>query len=126
VIKKIERPDWIKLWAKPGDYCNTYDEWFDKHVKPINDELDKAVVVYNDIRGPEKGHQKYWTRYKDDKTLREQSYKALLINIEPIKQETCADVLRAIIHDSEKMGDYVLTPQEIDRAKAAIDREKTR
>jgi hypothetical protein len=110
MIKKIERPNWPKfLYNIEGTSEFDFGEWFNTHIEPINKALDKAVEVYG--WGRDDGAN--WS--KD--SLRSESHKALLINIEPIKQESFAAVL-------EEIACYGVTVDRTERAKAALSREE--
>lgn len=66
-----------------------------------------------------------WVAFEHAK-MDHHTHKALLINIEPIKEETCADVLRDMIETS-KAHEYINTSDNapwIKRAKAALDRHE--
>lgn len=89
-----------------------FDLWF-------NDLLKDAVEVY----GNKNGAQWFVTKGRH---VREE-HKALLINIEPIRQESCADVLKDLVHRFHP-DDYSGTDEDvfkiIKRAKAALKREE--
>lgn len=99
MIKKIERPDWknLPLNLKPGSMqwsanAASIDKWFDEHIKPINEALDEAVVVYGNKVHPLKPIA-IWSQGFTG------THKGLLVNIKPIKQESAADVLKDILTD---------------------------
>ena len=106
---KIQRPNWSHMVT-----VDTLDGWFDAHVEPINKMLEAGVEVYATRNRPE------WLNNKFEDT----PHKALLINIEPIKQETAADVLRDFVNDMSQYEHHTtqITPY-IQRAKAALERE---
>lgn len=111
---KIERPLWYLWFGISGGHHDDADEWFDTHVEPINKMLDEAVEVY----GMKAHGGNIWAtkQHEDD------SKKALLINIQPIKQETAEDVLR----DWMKIirgGSSWHAEKEIERAKAVLERD---
>lgn len=102
VCMKIERPDWAYEGAFPAnndlEYAeNCLNEWFDKHVEPINKMLSEGVEVYG-FQGPE-GYAMEQFHSKETDT-----HKGILINIEPIKKETAEDVLRDIVRDCDNAG----------------------
>ena len=94
---KIECPDWRWIMQRtamesPPLFSEQLDRWFDDHVEPINKLLADRVEVYN--------FEEVWhpckTAYGDERPVN----KALLINIQPIKQETAEDVLRELLGQS--------------------------
>ena len=121
MIKKIERPDWMKMWARPGKFTNSYDEWFDENIKPFNDALESAVEV-NCAKFSDDWNCSEYILPTDEWT-----HKALLINIEPIKQETAEDVLRELVAKSYPTfgNDTMAADKDLwDRAKAVLESEK--
>ena len=119
MIKKVERPDWIHMAhncgygvALPERGSKYFDRWFDEHIEPINKALDAAVMVYgqNDEVGG-----KSWRLVG----LGTEQYKGLLINVEPINQETCADVLKQMTEIYSSYFDDAI----LERAKEALERE---
>lgn len=125
-MKKIERPDWDKLvWymEQHQKIVSNLNVWFDDHIEPLNKALDEAVEVYTDEHfANESG--RWWEYRAGVKPCKTDTHKALLINIQPIKHETCADVLRDIIEQDPiaKFEEDLLMPL-IKRAKAALARE---
>lgn len=130
MIKRIDRPGW-KLML--GVFANeTYQEdsikrlnrWYDQFIIPLNRALDEAVVVY--ARVPEGDWPTVWVQAnkRDDTT---DTHRALLIGIEPLKQETCADVLRDMIEkttNTDREFVFAETSYWYERAKAALSREE--
>ena len=125
MIKKIERPDWEEVinvdtalqYIAPRLKRNL-ERWFNKHIEPINRALDGAVEVYANHGETSLGYT--WTTKK---WAGGDTHKAFLINIEPLKQETCADVLKEWV---DACGIAKLNKPEVDifmRAKAALERE---
>ena len=115
-LVKIERPDWLVLMrldrTDPDSYFkkSEFDEWFDKHVEPINKMLEEGVEVYND----ETLSDTIWAYDMRPEFVKDQTRKALLINIQPIVKETAEDVLRDILNaDWDDLGSDLH-----DRAKA--------
>jgi hypothetical protein len=105
---KIERPNWyIDYDFYSRDH---FDKWFNENVEPINEMLSKGIEVYN---WEEVWHPKL-DAYDDKPTS-----KALLINIEPIKQETAEDMLRRILDDP----DNNIKPIYYDKAKKLLEEE---
>ena len=113
---KIERPDWSIFTDGLG---RDLDKWFDKDVEPINKMLESAVEVYAYGLSGDKRFSWSSTRGKKDDS------KALLINVEPIKQETCADVLRDIKSQLGRQVQWSETECDLfyERAKKALERE---
>jgi len=114
-MMKIERPDWLNLLPMSDTHIRSaLNEWFTEHVEPINKMLSEGVSVtgyQNDIA----------TVWRDERSnCKNGTHKALLINIEPIKQETCADVLRDLV----KIDKYCMGETNYERAKAALARDK--
>lgn len=96
MIKKIERPDWTH-----EEYSRVkLKRWFDKHIEPINAMLEGAVEVYANV--PNDNKPVVWVL---NGNLPDETHKALLINIEPIKKQTreerLEDVLRRIVENHE-------------------------
>ena len=129
-MKKIERPDWIELLTisreksscdcngGPYKYIKSIDfnklaAWFTDTIEPINKLIEDAKPVY----GRDDGQSTLWTTITD----RGCTHKALLIDVQPIEQESAEDVL----HDFIKHGDRLHMDDKLfDRAKAALDRSK--
>lgn len=94
---KIERPVWCEFVGTiPTSISYDLNKWFDTHVEPINKMLSKGVEVHKTS-----GSLKYcWLDKPIDAMGFVQgnypTHKALLINIEPIKQETAEDILRDV------------------------------
>lgn len=86
-MKQIERPDWLKMWAQPPQFQNTYNEWFDEHVEPVNKLLSEAVEVFGYDT-----ESSIWQK-PDYHDLHQVTHKAYLIGIEPIKEETAEELL---------------------------------
>lgn len=103
---KIERPkDWAEVCPRLiyDDGPRDMNAWFDEHVEPINKMLEGMS----------------WHVFLDGSKIF--GYKE-----EPIRQETCADVLREYIdknHQCAIVGTCKLCSLET-RAKAALEREK--
>lgn len=119
MIKRIERP--FSAVSHAADGQNTplyYGPTVDKYVDEINKALDSAVEVYT---APGMGNETSWVTHE----LESRTHKALLINIEPIREDTCADVLREMLNTMGNDADRY-TPYGEDlasRAKAALERE---
>ena len=119
MIKKIERPktDEFIHWISKH-----FDDWFDTHIQPINVALDEAVEVTGENYADDIGWLMGIDRDDSD------THKALLINIEPIKKETAADVLKEILREAQSpaVDDKPFRPGMLDllsRAQAALERE---
>lgn len=118
MIKKIDKPDFSQLTYfddKEACYFNIHPElsykiavWFNEHIEPINQELEKAVRVYS-----KPDHTAIWSaNWMKDTSL---SHQALLINIEPIKQDTAESILKEFISWSD---DYNNTNTAFDEIKS--------
>ncbi len=124
-MSEIKRPDWDDFFYLV-DYPTgklRCSKWFDENIKGRHfyDPKD-AVVVFCDDNPELVLHEheiQIWKHFDGPNT----THKALLINIEPIKQETCADVLRDLIKDCDGEGIKSLEGF-YERAKAALEREK--
>lgn len=91
---RIEKPRYIHK-----DFV--FDEWFDREVEPVNKMLKGAVEVSGFGDAPN------WTWKQDIENLSyagRPEYRALLINIEPIKKETAEDVLRDWLGKANSRG----------------------
>jgi len=121
-MRIIERPDWKNITVHStqvgGWYCSdeinkNLNDWFDKHVEPINKMLSKAVEVQSGNK-----ESLHWSAYD----VREATHKALLINIEPIVKDTVEIVLRdmtnTLINGTEHDFKAVL-----ERAKKVLEAE---
>lgn len=123
MIKKIEKPVWSVVAESYYDgktdsyYYELLDAWFAEKIQPINDALDKAVEVYSN--NPDLD----WTV---PRITESDTHQALLINIQEIKQETCADVLRDYLelykHTNEDFPDTDIS-RLYNRAKRALERQ---
>lgn len=120
MIKKIERPevaDWEEsMW---------FNLWFDDNIKSKHFYDPKDVVEVYCWRA--KNDKKSWLADQHDNITETYSdwgatYKALLINIEPIKHETCADVLRDLLA-KDRAHMELDNRSLLKRAKAALERE---
>ena len=114
-MQKIEMPN----WGGPVPYpVQRLDSWFELNLKGkyIVDPAD-LVEVYS--AGEFTNGASSWSKAYADCT-----HKALLIksSIQPIKQETCRDVLKALV--ACEHGPTTELWKVLDRAKAALDREK--
>lgn len=120
---KIERPRWM-ISDKPGDMelisLKVVQDWFSEVVEPISKMLAEGVEVYGyKFRGN-------WSfRHNETNAT---THKALLIKIEPIKQETTSDVLKEWLSHINTHNGADLTMTEIElmkRARAALARESS-
>lgn len=123
-MNKIERPDWLgnaidimNVTKRPYHFDADYiDEWFTANLEG------KWIVSPDDLVdliGYEHGYEH---DYGFNFTTSKEStgdLKAYLIksSIEPIKQETCRDVLAALLEDASVPCDWTT------RIKAALSRE---
>lgn len=91
---KIEKPVWMRLLTSQPAIIhrriNELDTWFKEHVEPINKMLAEGV----EVRTCELDKSAWYNFNEPVKTDR---YKALLINIQPIKQETREDKLERVL-----------------------------
>ncbi len=77
------------------------------------EHIDNAEIIYQDIHG-------LWGNTNDASC----DYQAILLNPQPIKQETCAEVLREFLEQYD--DGRVLTQRKktmVEKAKAALERE---
>lgn len=95
MIKKIKKPDFVAMWAQSSSTSmkSVYDKWFEENVEPINKAIDDAEVVY----GWGKGYDWYPSQTIYKKNVTQPHHKALLINIEPIKQKTREEKLEEFV-----------------------------
>ena len=96
-MRKIDRPALAFSYYEGDDWIRRQelDQWFDEHVEPINKMLDEASVVYSYRNDSKEG---CWFTDFEQKKDRYKS-KALLINIEPIKQRTREESLTDCIEE---------------------------
>ena len=125
-MKKIEKPFWdrdvVTTDFLTGQQSRDLDQWFDEYIQPINDALDEAVEVYS---YPAQFDGELTVSWMKESNGKPNVNKALLINIEPIKQETSADVLRRWVnmyHRNDQISGKHFAP-EIEKAVAALERE---
>lgn len=117
---KIEKPRWaeklLRLNNSDIGFSKAQDqwlnEWFQEYIEPINKMLGEAVEVYAD-EAFTNGGSIYLKDYAG------QGYKALLINIEPIKKETAEDVLRYFVEGVQAGGKWD-SAELYERAKAVL------
>lgn len=110
---KIERPEFGMSYTRE-QMIETFNCFWEQEVEPINKMLEAGVEVFtkDDCFYP----TAQWTKNEHI----DASHKAILIKIEPIKQETCADICRDLLDpawDSSSLNSLQ------DRAKAALERE---
>ena len=97
-MKTIERPDWQMICESlhtENDYLREdhVNRWFDTHIEPHNKLIESAVEVY--AHNPNKQlTPDNWKSVKYD----QDTHRAYLIGIEPIKKDTAEDVLRDIVN----------------------------
>ena len=119
-LKPIEKPQFYGAIGIPGF---EFDKWFDKYVAPLNALIEGAVEVWSEAGWGGIGHSSnLW-----GKEIRpSDTHKAYLIGIEPIVQESAADILKEwvermeCLHISKFVGNEL---EMFDRAKAALARE---
>ncbi len=121
---EIERPQWdfmqdkiTKKLTVPFLSEGNFNYFWKNEVEPINKLLREGVEVYS----PEKNAKSPFWSTDDSKWSTGNSYKGLLINIQPIKQESAEGLLREIIE-----GDFYITEEQsfIERAKAVLERSE--
>ena len=127
-MKLIERPLWIRnaLSDRLDDRISqeAFQKWFDTtledHYAVHKDDLVRVTGqnVDDGIDQAEWGHHKY--------KCGSDTHQAYLIksSIEPLKQETCADVLRRLIIVAEENRSLLPTGQWVEQAKAALSRAR--
>lgn len=124
MMKKVEMPKWRNLIKDNYSFkdedrrASTIDwkgciDWFYETIDPINRALDAAVEI------------KFRYMPNGDIVFSDPENKALLINVEEIKQDTAEDLLRLMIdrfHPDDYCSDK-LAFDLIKRAKALLERE---
>lgn len=100
---KIERPDWAQMMIDTDhdiDLMHLLDGWFDENCKPINELLEGAVEV---VGSSDHGHVPFdWSMSdKHHYFSTQDSHKAYLIGIEPIKKWQCPCGELAMFADTE-------------------------
>ena len=122
MIKKIKKPNWAGMDTEHFNAEYEFGRWFDKNIQPINDALDNAKIGYSSNR--DSGGNLICTSYTSYHWHKEPTdrIRALIIE-EPIKQESCADVLRDLIKAYSDNCKFPSDSAIIKRAKAALERE---
>ena len=122
MIKKIEKPNWEELFKTPlrSTIIDAFDDWFFEFVVPNNRDIENAV----EVRGTRTGN--YALEWSEENPLVDRGFthKALLINIEPIKEETAENVLREWIKQPEYPGSSLEIHNIIERAKAVLEQDE--
>lgn len=116
MIKKIKKPWFYQLGQVVSS--DAIDKWFDENIEPINKALDSAVEVYssNDVD---------WTTFQEvDGGQTPDTHKALLINIEPIEQDTAEKILKDLIMAGIFLDSDVQTENWIEKCIKLADRAK--
>lgn len=126
MIKKIGRLEFNNFCSEQDLELDQAWDIFNKFIQPINDALDEAVEVYHREDGRE---TKVWCSLRKSYGV-DDTHKALLVNIEPIKQESCADLLAEaveleipIVSQDEDINKLRKINLWRKRAKAALERE---
>ena len=118
MIKKIEIPYYLdnpmQIGSKSINMAGAEMKAFIQAVRDVNQAIENGVEVSGAMSGAMVS-QPFGQVGKVGDT-----HKALLIGVEPIKQESCADVLAEIL---EKHTGYDLGTLMYKRAKAALERE---
>lgn len=94
---EIKFPDWVDYLTEQGTEADRKDyafqkrinDWFKENVEPINKLLREGVEVYG------QPGSMLWS----DNNLHTHTHKALLINIQPIKQKTREEKLEDALKD---------------------------
>lgn len=95
-----------------------FNDWYDREIKPLFEDAETVYPLY----------QNQWTTIRE--TLHTQ--KALLIKIEPIKEETAEDILRDLIEQIGQAGivEYkglhppaFTQPNALKKAKAFLEKK---
>lgn len=128
MIKKIGRLEFNNFCSEQDLELDQAWDIFNKFIQPINDALDEAVEVIGMTGKSNDGDFDIW--WTDNQDIDGCEKKALLINIEPIKQETCADLLAEaveleipIVSQDEDINKLRKINLWRKRAKAALERE---
>ncbi|MCP3684563.1 MAG: hypothetical protein GY861_18000 [bacterium] len=116
-LRKIKKPDWHMLLLN-SFHTNTsgaLDHWFKEHVEPLNAAINDAVSVTGYLNG---GGNFIINGHRDD------SYRALLLDVRAIKKEEPEDILKDIVgrkYDGEPFRDIFLELKE--RSQAVLGEE---
>lgn len=118
MIKEIPKPGWFNSGGTIT--VSSVEHWFDQHIEPLNQMLRDGLEV--SFRQDESGG-----RYFEDLN-RNDTHKAYLIGIEPLKKETREERLEAAITEllnvsiafSECSSPYI---SAIEKCKAALANE---
>lgn len=124
MIKEIKKPD-FKDFFYYKNHTEGYavdmqglDKWWDAEVEPINKMLREARVIYGHPGNCE------WTEAEPVTRDKNRSFRAYLIGITEIRQDTAEDVLRDFIDkfdpDALKTDDDAFNL--LRRAKAVLER----
>ena len=122
IIKKIEIPKVLKNRDEFVKYHLSWDEWelFLKQIKELNKAIDESVEVLRS-----ETHDSYWRTDMPELNRSACKYKALLIGIEPTKQETAEDVLKDLMMDMDEsrhqFPKYKAFDDWIKRAKKVLE-----
>lgn len=112
---RIEEPDWKSFWnAGLVRFTAEARQWFFHNVEPLNKMFEEGVEVtgeYCDL-----SERNYWNTIKkmDD------THKAILLNIQPIKAETAEDVLRSLLRQYDN-GQTDSFYRSLKRIRAVLD-----
>ena len=127
---KIEKPNWhvelITLNKSSSGMSLAQEqwlnEWFHQEVEPINKILAEGVEVSGDV---DDFSMSEWRSTKG-RGYENNTHKALLINIQPIKKDTAEDVLRdlskeVICTTTQKLAERMIVLQA--RAKSVLEQK---
>lgn len=108
----LKSAGWLTRHSIAYDICQrSFDAWYDTHIRPL---FENAVEIYLSTNGLVDGVD-WSTDYSDKYT-----HKALIINIEPIKEETAEDLLRELVNAIAKRD----STDAYCEAKAFLERNK--
>lgn len=112
---KIERPDWyevLEVKTIANIYKTHLNRAWDKAVGPVNKMLSDGVEVTT-ANGSD------W----NDEYAINLTHKALLINIEPIKEESAEDILRDIFNQYKDMSGGDIREDWAARARKLLEKK---
>ena len=93
----IKEPDWEMYYDDHSayDFNKAFGQWFKENVEPVNQMLRSAKEIYSVDAGNLEGH---WAEDMKNLPYEDPSKKALLINIQPVKEKTAQEILSCIYH----------------------------
>lgn len=117
-------PPKLDLHKLPGEMQFTLssaqhviDTWYDKHIVPM---FENAKIVYSSSI-----EDVWFESHKVD--IFSFKLKGLVINIQPIKEETAEDILREFIEECSKtpIGSYIPSANILFKARKLLDKNET-